>query len=91
MLTIKRTTQFKRDFRRMLRQGYNMTELLEVVEKLANDETLAEKYHDHELKGEWNNFRECHIKPDWLLIYQKNGQELILTLTRTGSHSDLFN
>lgn len=91
MLTIKRTTQFKRDFRRMLRQGYNMTELLEVVEKLANEEQLSEKYHDHELKGEWNNFRECHIKPDWLLIYLKNEQELILTLTRTGSHSDLFN
>jgi len=91
MLTIKRTTQFKRDFRRMLRQGYNMAELLEVVEKLANEEQLPEKYHDHELKGEWNNFRECHIKPDWLLIYLKNEQELILTLTRTGSHNDLFN
>ena len=90
MLTIKRTTQFKRDFRRILRQGYDIAALTEVIEKLANNEPLPENYHDHELKGDWNNFRECHIKPDWLLIYRKNEQELILTLTRTGSHSDLF-
>ena len=61
------------------------------MEKLSNGEQLPEKYQDHELKGEWSNFRECHIKPDWLLIYLKNEQELILTLTRTGSHSDLCN
>lgn len=91
MLTIKRTTQFKRDFKRMVRQGYDTAELIEVIRKLANNEQLPEKYHDHELKGEWKGFRECHIKPDWLLIYLLNGQELILTLTRTGSHSDLFN
>ena len=90
MLTIKRTKQFKRDFRRILQQGYNVAELLDVIEKLANNENLLEKYHDHELKGKLKNFRECHIKPDWLLIYQKNEHELILTLFRTGSHSDLF-
>lgn len=90
MLTIKRTTQFKRYFKKILRQGYDISKLAEIIEQLANNEKLPAKYQDHELKGEWINFRECHINPDWLLIYCKNEQELILTLTRTGSHSDLF-
>lgn len=90
MLKIKRTTQFKRDFKKILRQGYDISKLAEIIEKLANNEKLPAKYRDHELKGDWINFRECHINPDWILIYCKNEQELILTLTRTGSHSDLF-
>ncbi len=90
MLKIKRTTQFKRDFKKILRQGYDISKLAEIIEKLANNEKLPAKYRDHELKGDWINFRKCHINPDWILIYCKNEQELILTLTRTGSHSDLF-
>jgi mRNA interferase YafQ len=65
-----------------------MRHLQEVTEKLANDEHLNEKYHDHSLIGNWQDCRECHIKPDWLLIYQLKENELILV--RTGSHSDLF-
>ena len=62
----------------------------EAVTILANGEKLPEKYHDHELTGNWKEHRECHIQPDWLLIYKLTERELILTLVRTGSHSDLF-
>lgn len=62
----------------------------EVIELLANGETLPLKYKDHSLIGDYADCRECHITPDWLLIYQINNNELILYLTRTGSHSDLF-
>ncbi len=67
-----------------------MLPLIEVISKLASGETLDEKFHDHELLGDWKGFRECHIKPDWLLIYIVNETDLILTLSRTGSHSELF-
>lgn len=67
-----------------------MSPLIEVISKLAVGETLDEKFHDHELTGDWKGFRECHIKPDWLLIYLVNETDLILTLSRTGSHSELF-
>ena len=90
MLTIKRTSKFKQDFRKILQQGYDTKILFEVIEKLARQEKLDKKYNDHPLKGEWLGFRECHILPEWLLIYHINDKELILTLTRTGSHSDLF-
>ena len=90
MLKIKRTSKFKREFEKMIRQGYDENLMRYVVSKLANCEQLEEKYHDHALKGEWQGFRECHITPDWLLIYSVNDNELILTLTRTGSHSYLF-
>lgn len=91
MLTIKRTAQFKRDFKRIVKQGVNIQPLLEVIENLSMEEPLDEKFCDHALKGEWLGFRECHIKPDWLLIYLVDKGNLILTLSRTGSHSDLFN
>ena len=81
MLTIKRTAQFKKDFRRIIKQGLDIKPLIEV---------LDEKFCDHTLKGEWKDFRKCHIKPDWLLIYLIDKGNLILTLSRTGSHSDLF-
>ena len=89
MLTIKKTTQFKKDFKRILKQGYDIKELENVIRKLANQEKLEERYCDHQLSGEWQDFRECHIRPDWLLIYLVKSDELILTLTRTGSHSEL--
>ena len=60
------------------------------MDMLANEQPLPEKYKDHALTGDWKGFRECHIQPDWLLIYEINNNELILYLTRTGSHSDLF-
>ena len=87
---IKTTTQFKKDFKLVKKQNRNMVLLKEVVEKLANGEVLDEKYKDHDLHGNWKGHRECHILPDWLLIYHKKENVLVLTLTRTGSHSDLF-
>lgn len=83
------TTAFKKDYKRLSRSGqYIMQHLQEVTEKLASDIPLDEKYRDHGLIGNWQDCRECHIKPDWLLIYQLKESELILV--RTGSHSDLF-
>lgn len=83
------TTAFKKDYKRLSRSGqYIMQYLHEVTEKLANDIPLDVKYRDHGLIGSWQDCRECHIKPDWLLIYQFKENDLILV--RTGSHSDLF-
>ena len=67
-----------------------MKEIAEIIFKLANDEPLEERYHDHSLEGNWADHRELHIRPDWLLIYQKKDNLLILELSRTGTHSDLF-
>lgn len=67
-----------------------MNKLFTVVEKLANDEILEENYREHKLTGNYTGCRECHIEPDWLLIYEKVDDNLILILNRTGSHSDLF-
>ena len=72
------------------KRGYQIELLTEVIKKLANGEKLAAKYRDHQLSGNFGLFRECHIQPVWLLIYEMDGDELILYLTRTGSHSDLF-
>ena len=90
MLTIRYETTFKRDFKRMVRRGYDIRLLEEVITLLANEQTLPEKYRDHRLIGDYTNCRECHITPDWLLVYQIDNHELILYLTRTGTHSDLF-
>ncbi len=90
MLTIKYQTTFKKDYRRVKRRGYDMRLLERVIELLASGQELPEKYRDHPLIGDYRNCRECHITPDWLLIYEIDGNELVLYLTRTGSHSDLF-
>ena len=90
MLTIKYETTFKKDFKRIVKRGYNIRLLEEVIEILASGQMLPEKYKDHNLTGNYSDFRECHITPDWLLIYRINNNELILYLTRTGTHSDLF-
>ena len=84
------TTQFKKDIKLAKKQGKDTEKIFEVVEKLANDEVLEAKYKDHSLTGDYKDCRECHIEPDWLLIYKKYESELILMLGRTGSHSDLF-
>lgn len=90
MLVIVRTNKFLKDLRLAKKRGLDLTLLDEVVTKLANQEVLDEKYHDHALSGDFSDFRECHIKPDWLLIYAIDDEELELFLFRTGSHSDLF-
>ena len=90
MLTIKYHTMFKKDFKRIKKRGYDISRLEKIVELLANVVPLPEQFKDHNLSGNYNGFRECHIAPDWLLIYQVNNNELVLVLSRTGSHSDLF-
>lgn len=87
---IKNTTQFKKDYKLAKRRGLNITLLKEIITKLANGEILEEKYRDHALPGNWNGYRECHIQPNWLLVYRIDENVLVLTLTRTGTHSDLF-
>ena len=88
--TLLPTTQFKKDVRRVLRRGFPESELRRVVAWLADDIPLADSYHDHALSGRFTGFRECHIRPDWLLVYRKTDATLTLVLSRTGSHSDLF-
>lgn len=90
MLNIVSSTKFKKDLKRTAKRGYNINLLEEVVTMLANEEELPAKYHDHQLTGSYEGFRECHIQPDWLLIYRVDGEDLMLFLSRTGSHSNLF-
>jgi mRNA interferase YafQ len=80
----------KQDFKRMQKRGKNMMLLDAVLRLLVSRQPLPEKYKDHQLKGNLKDFRECHIEPDWLLMYQIFEDELILSATRTGTHSDLF-
>ena len=87
---IKHTTQFKKDYKLAKRRGLNLSLLKDVISKLANGEALDAKYRDHALSGNWSGHRECHIQPDWLLIYRIEDGILVLTLSRTGTHSDLF-
>ena len=90
MYRIVATGKFKKDLKLVIKRGYNMKLMDEVVTKLSNGESLPEKNKDHALVGNYAGKRECHITPDWLLIYEIDNGELILYLTRTGSHSDLF-
>lgn len=87
---VRVTTKFKKDIKLIKKQGKDLNKLYAVVEKIANAESLDKKYKDHILSGDYIGFRECHIEPDWLLIYQCDDDEIILLLSRTGSHSDLF-
>lgn len=91
MLTIKYHKSFKKDYKLIKKRGYDISLLEKTVSVIANEEVLPERYRDHELKGEYEGFRECHIMPDWLLIYRIEDGNVILALARTGSHSDLFN
>lgn len=88
--TIKFTGKFKKDYKASKKQNKDIGLLHEVIKILANGELLDEKYKDHELKGNWKGHRECHISPDWLLIYRYEEEVLVLTLSRVGSHSELF-
>lgn len=87
---IRPTSKFQKDLKRIQKRGYNIALLTDIIKKLAAGEELPEKNRDHNLSGNFAGCRECHITPDWLLIYEINNGELILYLTRTGTHSDLF-
>ena len=89
-MEIKTTSKFRKDLKQAKKKGLNIALLQKVVDDLAAGKKLEEHHHDPALVGEWISFRECHIQPDWLLIYKISGDTLILTLARTGSHSDLF-
>jgi mRNA interferase YafQ len=84
------TAQFKREYKLARKRGFDPNRLAEIVTLLANGIPLPEKNRDHALSGDWIGYRECHILPDWLLIYRLEEDILVLTLTRTGTHSDLF-
>ena len=84
------TNKFKKSYKLCKKRGLPIQELKDVVEKLRNDEVLDEKFHDHELSGQFNGTRELHIRPNWLLCYRKNQGILTLTLVDTGTHADLF-
>ena len=90
MLTIKYQTAFKRDYKRIKKRGYDLRLLEDVIALLAQEQELPPAYRDHALTGDYSGCRECHIAPDWLLVYEVLRDELLLYLTRTGTHSDLF-
>lgn len=90
MYKIKFTNKFKKNYKLMKKRGYDMSLLENVILKLSTGEQLEEKYRNHRLIGDFEGFFECHIKPDWLLIYLIENDILTLTLVNTGSHSDLF-
>ena len=85
---IETSKKFKTQFKKLSSQNANL--VLEIIEKLSNGEVLEQKYNDHKLKGNYSEYRECHIKPDLLLIYQRQEKILILTCISVGSHSELF-
>ena len=84
------TSQFKKDYKKMMKRHSNMKLIDDIIRKLSNKEVLPPVHKDHMLIGNWEGYRECHIEPDWLLIYKIDDDSLILVLTRTGTHSDLF-
>jgi mRNA interferase YafQ len=88
--TVKFTSRFKKDYKLILKRGRNIGLLDDIVAKLANGETLESTNRDHDLSGGYNGHRECHIEPDWLLVYRIYDDVLVLSLTRTGSHSEIF-
>ena len=87
---IRPTTKFQKDLKRAQKRGYDIGLLTEVIRKLSAGEPLPAKNKDHPLSGDYAGCRECHITPDWLLIYETTDKELVLYLLRTGTHSDLF-
>lgn len=90
MLELVTTSQFRKDYKRMKKRGCDMRLLETVIDLLLNRQPLDERYHDHGLSGNYVGFRECHVMPDWLLIYAVDKGKLLLITSRTGTHSDLF-
>lgn len=91
MLKLELSTQFKKDLKKIQKQGKNKSKLDAVVHKLQKEAPLPKKFRDHELIGNWKGYRECHIAPDWLLVYKTyQGNVKLLRLSRTGSHAELL-
>ncbi len=88
--TVKATSQFKKDYKLAKKRGMKTDLLDDIIRKLSRGEELPKANFDHPLSGNWAGHRECHIQPDWLLVYYYRDDVLVLTLSRTGSHSDLF-
>ena len=84
------TTKFSKDLKRMQKRGYDLEKIKEVIKLLSSGNPLPINYHDHQLTGNYAGKRECHVLPDWLMVYEIDGNNLILLLLRTGTHSDLF-
>jgi mRNA interferase YafQ len=84
------TNRFKKGLKRAIKRGLDLSLLDEVVEKLRTGKRLEAKFNDHALSGKFNDFRECHVQPDWLLVYLKDDGVLTLTLAETGTHAELF-
>ena len=89
-MILKSTGQFRKDFKRCIKRGLDRSLLEKVIDDLLAGKQLDKKHLDHELTGKYAGFRECHIQSDWLLIYRKNEETMVLTAMRTGTHSDLF-
>lgn len=89
-LEIVWATQFKKDYKLAMKRHFNIELLDDIIRKLASGEQLPENNKDHALTGKWVRYRECHILPDWMLVYRIENDLLLLTLARTGTHSDLF-
>jgi mRNA interferase YafQ len=90
LLELKKTSRFRKDLKRVVKRNLDIDLLDEVILTLREQKPLEPKHRDHDLSGDYAGFRECHIQPDWLLIYMIDGNNLILTASRTGTHSDLF-
>lgn len=90
MYEISYTGQFKKDYKKAKKRGLPLNKLQRVIEILQSGEQLPPSFRDHALTGNWTGHRECHLEPDWLLIYYVQDDVLVLTMSRTGSHSDLF-
>lgn len=88
--TVKPTSKFQKDLKKVQKRGYDISLLTDVIKKLANGEELPARNRDHVLSGDFAGLRECHVTPDWLLVYEIDDESIILYLTRTGTHSDLF-
>ena len=87
---IEVTSRFKKEYKKAQKQGLDAALLKNIISLLANGEKLPDENRDHPLSGDWKGYRECHIQPDWLLIYKVQNDILVITLARTGTHSDLF-
>lgn len=90
MLKLETTAKFRRDVKLMRKRGYDVTLLIDILDRLCAGEMLEAKYRDHPLTGNMADQRECHVRPDWLLIYEVAPEALILTAVRTGTHADLL-
>jgi len=90
MLITQTTKQFEKDFKRMQKRDKDIAKIKTVMRKLANEEPPEKRYREHKLIGEYEGHRECHIEPDWLLIYKVNKKAKTIIFERTGSHSDIF-